>query len=890
MPAEAPEGEPNGVLVVLEAAGADEAAAGRPTVGKAGYYLWNSLKRVDLYRENFRIHNILSCQPPDNKLAGMPYEMAAINCCAPLLASTISEHKRVCEERGQHPTILALGVIAFRELMGLRRGDPLLSKDYHSYVHWSPKHECWVVAGYHPSYLMRGNHHELPTLLFAAQRAVEVARDGFAYAKPNLLLDPDPAVFGSWCDDYFRSLNFDPSTYLSIDIETPKKSKAGEDELAREDEEDYIILRCSFAFNTSGAVSVPWNAEYMPLLERLFKEKRNRLVGWNLAYDIPRIKNQLEASGVLCDGMLWWHVLNSALPKRLGFVTPYYWHNAKMWKHLSQETPAYYNALDALAALINVNGIERDLKKVGQWHVVARHVIELGKVLSAMATSGLKRDVAGRAAAETTLTTLLQETEAKIQQAVPEAARKVRLYKKKPKKMDGVKVRLRPTSVKRCEVCGEEAPKKPHFKIFKKKVNPCGGADVKLIQEEREEFYRDVEWKPSKVSLSAYQTATKQRSIWNRQRGSVTFDENAIRSLLRQYPSDPLYPLILDHRQYQKLRGTYIGITQPDGSIKGGLSVGRDGRIHPEFTMNPSTLRLACQNPNMQNLPRASSGALEAMVRNLVVAGEGNLFLEADYAAIESVLTAYFARWADGIRLAKLGIHSYLASHVLGRPADLTWSDADLKAYFKEIKGSKDAETQRIYNACKRCVHGSNYGMTPRKMVMSEPETFPTESYATRIQDTYFDVAAPIRKWHLQTQLEAHTNGQLRNPFGYTLAFQHVFHNVKEFGEWVRKPGEQANTALAFLPQSTAAAIIKESMLRLFFERYEEVGQYLRLQVHDSLLSEVPAERIDEVKAIKKEEMTRPIPELPLPASYGLGELLVIDVDSKVGVRWGEMG
>lgn len=323
--------------------------------------------------------------------------------------------------------------------------------------------------------------------------------------------------------------------------------------------------------------------------------------------------------------------------------------------------------------------------------------------------------------------------------------------------------------------------------------------------------------------------------------------------------------------------------------IVGGLRVGKDGQIHPEFVHNPSTLRLACQQPNMQNLPRSSKNKedLENIVRNLVVARPGFVLVEADYSAIEAVLSAYFARWRDGIRLAKLGVHSYLASHVLGRPADLAWEDARLKKYFAEIKGSDDPAINQIYNGCKRAIHLSNYGGTPTKMVQAEPDTFPNVKYAKSLQEMYFEVAAPIRRWQLQAQLDAHTNGFLRNPYNYIHRFTHVFRHVKEDGKWVRKPGDQANDVLAFLPQSTAAGIIKEAMLRIFAD--PRIGPYLRLQIHDSLLLEVPEGEVDSVRALLIQYMSEPVQQLPLPESYGMGTHLRIDVDSKVGIRWGGM-
>ena len=78
-------------------------------------------------------------------------------------------------------------------------------------------------------------------------------------------------------------------------------------------------------------------------------------------------------------------------------------------------------------------------------------------------------------------------------------------------------------------------------------------------------------------------------------------------------------------------------------------------------------------------------------------------------------------------------------------------------------------------------------------------------------------------------------------------------------------------------------------MIRLFTEKYDTIGQYLRLQVHDSLVSDVPIDKLEQAKADLIIEMTKPIKQLPLPASYNLGEYLVIDVDTKQGERWGSL-
>ncbi len=150
-----------------------------------------------------------------------------------------------------------------------------------------------------------------------------------------------------------------------------------------------------------------------------------------------------------------------------------------------------------------------------------------------------------------------------------------------------------------------------------------------------------------------------------------------------------------------------------------------------------------------------------------------------------------------------------------------------------------------------------------------------------------------IKRWHIQSLDEADKDGYLRNPFGYLHRFNRAYDYTWEYGGWAKKAGSDANKIIAFKPQSTAAAIIKEALMRLYYNRFDEAGQYLRLQVHDELFFEVPRENIESVYKIVKEEMERPIPELPLPKSWNMGDNLVILTESKADLstpsRWGRM-
>ena len=94
-------------------------------------------------------------------------------------------------------------------------------------------------------------------------------------------------------------------------------------------------------------------------------------------------------------------------------------------------------------------------------------------------------------------------------------------------------------------------------------------------------------------------------------------------------------------------------------------------------------------------------------------------------------------------------------------------------------------------------------------------------------------------------------------------------------GKWQPGPGADAKRLIAFLPQGTAAAIIKEAMLRC--REDEEIMACLRLLVHDSLVTEMPEARAHDILLRLAQIMQQPNPELG-----GLS----VGTESKVGRTW----
>ena len=326
----------------------------------------------------------------------------------------------------------------------------------------------------------------------------------------------------------------------------------------------------------------------------------------------------------------------------------------------------------------------------------------------------------------------------------------------------------------------------------------------------------------------------------------------------------------------------------------------RDGRIHTSFLHNPSTLRLSSANPNLQNLPRPSKdkAALSNIIRNLIVAAPGHILTARDFSGIEAVLVGYEAKDPGYIRLALRDVHSFYTAYSLYELDKrisandlplLSWDDEKLFKRLAEIKKEFGHERNSLY---KHLVHAINFGqgaMGARDKIYEETDVLFEVKKIGHAMDIYRELFPRIPTWQKDVRLQAHDAGYLRNAFKYCHRFNHVFTFKLRNGIWDKVPGDDAEAVLAFKPQSNAAGIMKAALLRLYFTRFNEVGQYLRLTVHDEILCECPEELQPQVDAALVEEMERPVTELPLPDSYNMGSHLRINTEAKVGKSWGSM-
>ncbi len=308
--------------------------------------------------------------------------------------------------------------------------------------------------------------------------------------------------------------------------------------------------------------------------------------------------------------------------------------------------------------------------------------------------------------------------------------------------------------------------------------------------------------------------------------------------------------------------------------------------------------------------------------------------IEIDLSGVEAVILGWYAaRLTDDpmvIRFGKLGLHALVASHLVHKPPDMAWPDDQLAAYFKQIKTAHPDD----YEPAKRTVHGTGYGMTPEGMVLMFPQYYPDLKYAQFVQGVYFSVCKPVPAFQLWVKSQMARTNYLGGPVksgldilsdhnAHPYTYDHHFWNAvdyrklspaqcrlykvdpKRFGQVIDIEGElhalkwgpDSKRGLAFYPQSTAGAKLKEDEIELFDEPDGPtyVGDFyygrtpLRAPIHDSLLAEVPFRKVDQFLERALTALLRPVEELPLRPGWNMGSYLTIGVEGKIGDDWEAM-
>lgn len=291
--------------------------------------------------------------------------------------------------------------------------------------------------------------------------------------------------------------------------------------------------------------------------------------------------------------------------------------------------------------------------------------------------------------------------------------------------------------------------------------------------------------------------------------GQYVTDEETLRKLV---PASPLVGDILDYRELSKLKGTYLDALPRFISPV-------DGRIHATLhQMLTATGRLACQNPNLQNIPvRSEAGRL--IRRAFVARGPEYSILSADYSQIELRLMAALSE--DPAMIAAFtnerDIHAETAAKLYGIPvAEVT---PDMR------RAAKTVNFGIIYGI-------SAFGLSQRLDC--------ARGEAARLIESYFSQFPGVKAYMARLVDEARGRGYARTLCGR----RRLLPDLKSANFNLRQAAER--TAINTPIQGSAADLIKIAMIRVA-KVLEGRRSRMIMQIHDELLVDLHHDEKEEL-------------------------------------------
>ncbi|HTB31874.1 MAG TPA: DNA polymerase I, partial [Bacteroidia bacterium] len=302
----------------------------------------------------------------------------------------------------------------------------------------------------------------------------------------------------------------------------------------------------------------------------------------------------------------------------------------------------------------------------------------------------------------------------------------------------------------------------------------------------------------------------------------------------------PIVDKILDYRELQKLKNTYVDALP--------LMVDpKTGRIHTTFNMVVAvTGRLSSDNPNLQNIPIRTERGREIR-KAFVPANDSMVLLSADYSQIELRIIASLSGDKAMIEAFQndLDVHAATASRI--------------------YNVSLDAVTAEMRRNAKTVNFGIIYGISG--FGLSQRLGIPRKE-ATDIISQYFTQYPGIKQYMDNSIESARSKGYVETMLGrrrYLPDINSRNYAVRGFAE---------RNAINAPIQGSAADMIKVAMIHIHNEiKKEKLRSKMILQVHDELVFDVYPDELEALKPLVSNKMKHALHlNVPVEVNMGVGK------------------
>ncbi|WP_160434004.1 DNA polymerase I [Glaesserella parasuis] len=318
-------------------------------------------------------------------------------------------------------------------------------------------------------------------------------------------------------------------------------------------------------------------------------------------------------------------------------------------------------------------------------------------------------------------------------------------------------------------------------------------------------------------------------------KGAPSTNEEVLEELAQMGHQVPV--LLMEHRGLSKLKSTYTDKLPQ-------MINAQTGQVHTSYHQAvTATGRLSSSDPNLQNIPiRNEQGR---RIRQAFIAHDGYVILAADYSQIELRIMAHLANDANMIKAFAEGkdIHRSTAAEIFGVPLEAVTSE--------QRRSAKAINFGLIYGM-------SEFGLANQLGI--------SRTDAKKYMELYFQRYPAVQQFMLDIREKAAEKGYVETLFGRRLYLP----EINSSNQMRRKAAERV--AINAPMQGTAADIIKVAMIGIdqAVRNCEDIAMIM--QVHDELVFEVKADRVEHYTPLIKAEMEKAIElKVPLIAEVGVG-------------------
>lgn len=582
---------------------------------------------------------------------------------------------------------------------------------------------------------------------------------------------------------------------------------------------DAKILCTSFSWKKYTGVTVPilgqhksriWSSHELRHIKAGLKalfESKSKKVTQNGKFDIKILRHLMgiDPKNMWFDTLLAHHLINENLPHNLTFLGD--WYNLNVGRYE-----------DELIQYVGKSKKNKDYSKIPNevlWHYAAVDVDVPMRLMPKMKKELEEQD----------LWDLFQNTTMALDRVVTDME-----YRGIPLDMAGIK-----------------------------KLSKSYFRQVSKLQYKIREKVGDHDFNPdSPKQLQHYLfDGLKAKPVKKTKSGAYSTDEEVLSVLANEGYEVPEY--IIKMRKLSKFRSTYLEGFQN--------FCDKEGFVHGTYLIfGTRTGRLACIDPNLQNIPR------DPAIRQLLFkAPKGWIFVGADYKQIEARLIALYSK--DDAYLETCS------------SSDIHRSTAAL-AYGKALDDITEEERAKA----KSIVFGLSYGRSAESIA----EEFEMElDDVVEFMEAFYKVYHKMAAWRKKQSKTAIKNGFLATTFKRRRRF-------KPYTDWLRSPenkaacadddsakwmsrrheGEFERQAINFPIQSPGGDYLSVSKIGTWREyRLQRMEAKIVLNVHDMYMTLCPESEADQVKQIMTDQMQKVV-------QFGKRHSVELIPDFFVSKRW----